>query len=447
MNKKLIRVLIVEDSPVATIILKRILDAPPEIEVVGAAKSGIEGLEMIPRVQPDVICTDLHMPRMGGLEFTSEVMARFPKPILVISSSVQPEDTHNVFKLLDAGAVDVFPKPRAGITGNGYEILKQELLAKIRILAGVSVFTMRRKTKTLPPISPVAGTGDEVGGTGMRSLRPPASEQRSPSPNPSPGRTSPGSGNEVVSPLRRANVPPQEYGAKPGSMSLGRASGARGAGATGLPLGNQDPTKAKKTPLPSAPRLPTTSFKILTIGASTGGPQALQGILSQLPANFPVPIVCIQHISEGFLQGLVDWLNSECSLEVKIAPLAEKPQPGYVYFPPEGKHLEFDTGGRFVYSSAPPCAGHRPSVTVTFNAIAARYGAEAMAVLLTGMGRDGADGMLSISEAGGLTIAQDEASCVVFGMPKEAIALGAAKYILPINDIPPLVINKLLSKM
>ncbi len=409
MNKKPIRVLIVEDSPVATIILKRILNAPPEIEVVGAAKSGIEGLEMIPKVQPDVICTDLHMPRMGGLEFTSEVMARFPKPILVISSSVQPENTHNVFKLLDAGAVDVFPKPRSGITGNNYEILKQELLAKIRILAGVSVFTMRRKTKTLLPIPEV--------------------------------------GNEVASPLRRANVQPQEYGAKPGSMSLGRVSGARGAGATGLPLGNQEPAKAKKTPLPSAPRLPTTSFKILTIGASTGGPQALQGILSQLPASFPVPIVCIQHISEGFLQGLVDWLNSECSLEVKIAPLAEKPQPGYVYFPPEGKHLEFDSSGRFVYSSAPPCAGHRPSVTVTFNAIASRYGAEAMAVLLTGMGRDGADGMLSISRAGGLTIAQDEASCVVFGMPKEAIALDAATYILPIADIPPLLLNKLFGKI
>lgn len=446
MNKKLIRVLIVEDSPVATIILKRILDAPPEIEVVGAARSGIEGLELIPKVQPDVICTDLHMPLMGGLEFTSEVMARFPKPILVISSSVQPEDTHNVFKLLAAGAVDVFPKPRSGITGNGYEILKQELLAKIRVLAGVSVFTIRRKTKTLPPIPPV-GTADGVGGTGMRSLHPPSSEQRSPSAQVPLGRTGAGSGNEVASPLRRANVQPQEYGAKPGSMSLGRVFGARLAGATGLSLGNQEPAQAKKTPLPSAPRLPTTSFKILTIGASTGGPQALQGILSQLPANFPVPIVCIQHISEGFLQGLVDWLNSECLLEVKIAPLAETPQPGYVYFPPEGKHLEFDTGGRFIYSSAPPCAGHRPSVTVTFNAIATRYGAEAMAVLLTGMGRDGADGMLSISEAGGLTIAQNEASCVVFGMPKEAIALGAAKYILPITDIPPLLLNKLFSQI
>ncbi|HIK11169.1 MAG TPA: chemotaxis-specific protein-glutamate methyltransferase CheB [Oscillatoriaceae cyanobacterium M33_DOE_052] len=447
MNKKLIRVLIVEDSPVATIILKRILDAPPEIEVVGAAKSGIEGLEMIPRVQPDVICTDLHMPRMGGLEFTSEVMSRFPKPILVISSSVQPEDTHNVFKLLDAGAVDVFPKPRSGITGNNYEILKQELLAKIRVLAGVSVFTIRRKTKTFQPIPPVSGTADEVGGVGIRSLRSPAEDQRSASAEVSLGRSAGGGGSEMGSSLRRANVQPQLDGAKPGSMSLGRLSGARGAGATGLPQPHQELAKVKKTPLPSTPRLPTTNFKILTIGASTGGPQALQGILSQLPANFPVPTVCIQHISEGFLQGLVDWLNSECMVEVKIAPLGEKPQPGYVYFPPEGKHLEFDSGGRFVYSSAPPCAGHRPSVTVTFNAIAARYGAGAIAVLLTGMGRDGADGMLSISLAGGLTIAQNEASCVVFGMPKEAIALGAAKYVLPISDIPPLLLNKLFSKI
>ncbi|MGA9381772.1 MAG: CheB methylesterase domain-containing protein, partial [Phormidium sp.] len=183
--------------------------------------------------------------------------------------------------------------------------------------------------------------------------------------------------------------------------------------------------------------------KIVSIGASTGGPQALNNILSQLPINFPLPVLCVQHISEGFLQGLVDWLGSECQLPVKIAKFGEIPQPGVVYFPPEGRHLELDNFGKFLCTNSPPVSGHRPSVTVTFASVAKCYGAANIAVLLTGMGRDGADGMLAIAQAGGITIAQDEASSVVFGMPKEAIALGAAKHILPINQIATMLLKQL----
>jgi len=140
---------------------------------------------------------------------------------------------------------------------------------------------------------------------------------------------------------------------------------------------------------------------------------------------------------------LVDWLRSESKLPVKIAVAGELPQAGTVYFPPEKRHLELDKGGRFMYSAAPPVGGHCPSVTVTFNSVASFYGSAAAGVLLTGMGRDGADGMLAIAQAGGLTIAQDEASCVVFGMPKEAIALGAAQYVLPVSAIAPLLLKKI----
>jgi two-component system chemotaxis response regulator CheB len=152
----------------------------------------------------------------------------------------------------------------------------------------------------------------------------------------------------------------------------------------------------------------------------------------------------VQHISHGFLQGLVDWLNSECTLTVTIAQMGQRPQAGQVYFPPEGKHLELDRSGQFWYSSAPPLSGHRPSVTVTFEAVAKFYGRSALGILLTGMGRDGADGMDAIARNGGVTIAQNEATCVVFGMPKEAIALGAARYVLPINDIAPILLDKIV---
>ncbi|MBW4682036.1 MAG: chemotaxis-specific protein-glutamate methyltransferase CheB [Microcoleus vaginatus WJT46-NPBG5] len=385
-----IRVLLVEDSPVALTILKRMLASSPDITVVGTAGTGKEGLALIPQLQPQVICTDLHMPQMDGLEFTQEVMANFPRPILVISSSVQPENTHTVFRLLQAGAVDVFPKPH-GALGPNYESIRQELISKIRVLSGVAVFTLRRKKTTTEPAAF----------------------------NPQPKQL-------IVKDTkdRESKIPKQQA------------------------------EQAKQPPLvlpsPAQPLAVSNQHlavkKILAIGASTGGPQALHTILTQLPANFPVPVICVQHISEGFLKGLVDWLNGECFLSVRIATAGEYPTAGTIYFPPEQHHLELDNKGRFHCSPAPPVSGHRPSVTVTFNSVANFYGKSAASVLLTGMGRDGADGMLSISKAGGLTIAQDEKSCVVFGMPKEAIALGSAQYILPLTEIAPVLLNKILVK-
>ena len=408
MNEKPIRILLVEDSPVAIIILKRILNSPPLLQVVGTARTGIEGLKLIPVVKPDVICSDLQMPEMGGLEFIREVMATNPKPILVISASVQAEDTENVFELLAAGAVDIFPKPRKSVMDN-YEEIKQELITKVRILAGVSVFTLRRNRLTHPVIPRLPG---DLG--------------RSPSSLESIlAKSDRLEAKKQIAKKQLVEKPVRKVGSRPRISQLQLAPLKKTAEIQEINLQK---------------RLP---FRVVAIGASTGGPQALQGILSALPSNFPVPVICVQHISEGFLQGLVDWLGSECRLLAKIASAGEYPEPGKIYFPPEGKHLELDTRGRFLYSSAPPLSGHRPSVTATFDAVARYYGSRAVAILLTGMGRDGADGMLSIAQAGGLTIAQDEASCVVFGMPKEAIALGAAGHILPIADIAPMLLQSI----
>lgn len=143
------QVLLVEDSLVAIAILKRFLASSLEVKVVGTACNGKEALELIPKVQPAVICTDLHMQGMDGLEFIKQVMAKYPRPILVISNSVQEEDTHNIFQLLEAGAVDVFPKPSSGAASD-YELAKRELIDKIKILSGVTVFT---KQQQLPPFA------------------------------------------------------------------------------------------------------------------------------------------------------------------------------------------------------------------------------------------------------------------------------------------------------
>ncbi|PSB05947.1 chemotaxis response regulator protein-glutamate methylesterase, partial [Pleurocapsa sp. CCALA 161] len=134
-----IRVLIVEDSVIFQTVLKNILSTSPDIEVVGIARDGIEGLALIPQLDPDVICTDFHMPKMGGLEFTKQVMINYPRPILVISVSVQTDQRHRIFELLEAGAVDIFPKPRGSVDPES-QINHLKLINKIKILAGVKVF-------------------------------------------------------------------------------------------------------------------------------------------------------------------------------------------------------------------------------------------------------------------------------------------------------------------
>ncbi|MDO8465668.1 MAG: chemotaxis-specific protein-glutamate methyltransferase CheB [Gallionella sp.] len=341
-----IRVLLVDDSPLALHILQRMLTRSPEIQVVGTAANGREALDLLPALNPDVICTDLHMPVMGGLEFTRAVMADYPRPILVVSVSVEP-DSSNVFHLLEAGAVDILPKPR-DILSDDTDKLANELASKIRILAGVRVFRRHNSAR------------------------------------------------DMLAVMQQS------------SISL---------------------------PHPKAP------LRMVVIGASTGGPQALLDILGQLPKNFPLPVVCVQHIGANFLSGMVAWLAESCPLPVRMATHGERPQAGVVYFAPEDAHLEWDGGERFALTHAPPLEGHRPSVTITMQAAARSFGGGTVGVLLTGMGRDGAEGMASIAAAGGITIAQNEASSVVYGMAREAVARGAVQYILPLKQIVPALIT------
>lgn len=347
-DPKIIKVLLVDDSPVALTMIKKMLSAAPDIRVVGTARNGEEALALMPVLDPTVVCTDFHMPVMDGLKLTEEVMCKYPRPILIITVSAKPS---NIFKLLESGAVDIFPKPSGELAIEDLGLVN-ELTSRIRILAGVHVFRRFKESPVAPP-------------------------------KPSESKT-------------RTDVQ-------------------------------------------------SSSFKIVAIGASTGGPQALQNILSQIPNNFPLPIICIQHIGEGFLEGLIEWLRYTCSLNIDIAIHGELPLPGTVYFPHENAHLLIDDRGRFVYSSELPLNGHRPSITITFKSVAGYYGNCAIGVLLTGMGNDGDEGMKSIAMAGGFTIAQDEKTSVVFSMPHHAIKLGAAQYVLPVHEIAAILVGKVFA--
>src|SRR4028119_1673800 len=334
------RVVLIEDSPVALEILQRLLNSSPEVDVVGVARDGIEGLEVINKTRPDVICTDFHMENMDGLELTQRVMADDPRPILVISNFVRKTDVDNVFRLLQAGAADVFPKPTTD-SPTDYERLKSALVTKIKILSNMKVSQRRQQS---------------LNGNGSRK----------------PAAAGTFSGNQPL------------------MTNVGR-------------------------------------IKVIAIGASTGALPAIQKLLSQLPTNFPLPIICTAHVSQGVLSGLVNWLSSECPLKVKIAEVGETPAPGTVYFAPEKCDLEVDFRGKFIYSNCPVENKHCPSINVAFKSLARFYGKAMAGVLLTGLGRDGGEGLQAIVQAGGITVAQDEKGGGAFGMVKEAITMEAVQ--------------------
>jgi two-component system chemotaxis response regulator CheB len=337
----LIRVLLVDDSKIALAVLKKILSLSPEIEIAGTAENGAEALKAVLSLKPDVICSDYQMPVMDGLEFTRQVMRLCPTPILILSIAVQSSQQDNVFKLLDAGAVDILPKPCLD-SGLSNPALGQALIAKIRLLSGVKVFT--RKSPASSPIQQLPAT--------------------------------------------------------------------------------RITTRNKNT--------------LIVIGASTGGPQALEKILSKLPKDYPFTIVCVQHISKGFLDSFVGWMNAKSKLAVSIAKQGEVPQKGRIYFAPDNGNLIFNAKGSFEIKQENENLFF-PSVDATFFSISRQLAPQTIAVLLTGMGSDGAKGLKAISDAGGLTVAQDEASCTIFGMPKVAIELGAAKKILSLEAISQLL--------
>jgi two-component system chemotaxis response regulator CheB len=180
--------------------------------------------------------------------------------------------------------------------------------------------------------------------------------------------------------------------------------------------------------------------KIVAVAASTGGPQALQRLLSPLPADFPVPIVLVQHIATGFVAGLVQWLAAECAFAVKVAASGTSLNQPAIYVAPSDRHLTVARGS-IVLTDAPPVSGHRPSATVLFRSVARAYGASAMGIVLSGMGDDGASGLADLQQARATTVAQDEASAVIFSMPSAAINTGAVDYVLPPERIADLVLR------
>jgi two-component system chemotaxis response regulator CheB len=196
------------------------------------------------------------------------------------------------------------------------------------------------------------------------------------------------------------------------------------------------PARTPTTPSRSTPTVGTrTRPAVLAIAASTGGPAALHRILSELPAGFPLPILVVQHIALGFAQGMAGWLSSVTPLTVKVAEEGEPLRRGTVYIAPDDRHLGVTADGMVQVSNSAPVGGFRPSGTYLFRSVARAYGAGSVALILTGMGQDGLEGLRELRQAGGRVLAQDEATSVVFGMPGVAVAAGLPEAVLPLEAI------------
>ncbi len=330
-----VRVLIIDESPMMRVTLQRRLSADPQIDVVGVARDAYAARNMIRKLKPDVLTMDLNLHGMDGLTFLKKLMQHEPLPVIVLSDGADLSSAR-ALEALRAGAVDVCGKPAS--FGHAPEPLA--MLAR-QIKAAAAART------------DLAGPGAAI-----------------------------------------------EEGRR--GQALRFAAG-----------------------------------RIIAIGASTGGTRAIERILAAFPPNAPGTLI-VQHMPAHFTRTFAEGLDRRCAMHVKEAAAGDDVRPGYALVAPGDRHMVLvraARGYRVDLTRGPREHFQRPAVDVTFRSVSRVAGKEAVAVLLTGMGADGALGMMDVHRAGGQTLVQDQNTSVVFGMPKEAIRIGAAQQVLPLDAI------------
>ncbi|MDO6814712.1 protein-glutamate methylesterase/protein-glutamine glutaminase [Cobetia amphilecti] len=387
----MIRVLCVDDSALIRELMAEIINAQPDMQVVATAPDPLVARDLIKRHEPDVLTLDVEMPRMDGLDFLERLMRLRPMPVVMVSSLTE-RGGEITLRALELGAVDFVSKPRLGIRGGMLEYA-ETIADKIRAAARARVRPAGRAVT-----SPSAGSAQAGSVLSNPTLSNPA--QSHPYPSSLADRSVAASvATSVAAPVSQDTVPPVT-------------------------------AAASRRPLLS-------SEKLIAVGASTGGTEAIRAVLQSLPADAPA-ILVTQHMPPGFTRSFAERLNGLCRIAVKEAVHGERILPGHAYIAPGDAHLTLSrSGANYVVTldQRPPVNRHRPSVDVLFDSVAQEAGRNAVGVILTGMGRDGARGLLQMREAGAHTIAQDEQSCVVYGMPREAVELGAAQSVLPLSRI------------
>ncbi len=347
-----IRILVVDDSAFMRKAITLMLESDPNIKVIGTARNGVEGVQMVEELKPDLVTMDIEMPQMDGLTALRKIMSTNPVPVMMVSS-LTSEGASATLDALELGAVDFIPKQLSYVSLDIVKI-KEALIQKIwaiyhRRRTLMAKYALGRKVET-----------------------------------------------------RRRNVP---------------------------------------SPVPVRPvsgNFSKRNFDIIAVGTSTGGPPALQQVIPNLPHDLPVGVLVVQHMPPNFTKSLAERLNGISALHVKEAEHGETVTPGVAYIAPGDKHLTIKKWGakiETVLSDEPSDMLHKPSVDVLFNSVADVYKGRSVAVIMTGMGSDGVNGLRKLHSLGGKIIAQNENSCVVYGMPRAAVEAGLSDRVVPVETI------------
>jgi len=386
-----ITVLVVDDSGFFRRRVCELLETDPRLKAIGTASNGREAVEKTLSLKPDVITMDYEMPIMDGISAVREIMAKQPTPVLMFSSLTH-EGARVTLDALEAGAVDYLPKNFEDISRN-IEKMARVLCERLLTVAKSGVGKNRSK-----PIKPASSVTTRL------------------------------------TPANKSAEPEKER-----RLSLAERIAARREEAKKSQQQLQAERVAAKATLAPAPKPKPNPrhFSLLMIGTSTGGPMALQTVLTRLPANFPAPIVLIQHMPSTFTGAFAERLNSLCKIEVREAKDGDQLKPGLALLAPGGKQMMIDKrgGGSVRILDGDERLNYKPSVDITFGSGAKVYPGKVLGVILTGMGSDGKEGARMLKETGSVVWSQDEVSSVIYGMPMAIAKAGLADEIINLADI------------
>jgi two-component system chemotaxis response regulator CheB len=330
-----IRVLVVDDSAFMRRVVSEAIAAEPDMEVAGVATNGLDALLKVERVQPDVVTLDVEMPEMDGLTALRHLMARYPRPVVMLSSLTQAGAVTTI-RALTIGAVDFVAKPSGSISLDFHRV-REELIQKIRVAAGARV-------------------------------------------------------------------------------------------------SQPEPVAARAARSPAGVALPHRAFeRLVVIGTSTGGPRALATVVPNLPVDGSTAYLIVQHMPAGYTRALAERLDGLTRLAVREAAQGDRLSADSVLVAPGDHHLRVSPGGSVELDQGPRVHGVRPSVDVTLASLVQTFGRRAVVAILTGMGQDGAQGAAAVRAAGGYIVAEDESSCVVWGMPRAVVERGGADRVVPLD--------------
>jgi two-component system chemotaxis response regulator CheB len=369
-----IKVLVVDDSAFMRKVITNILSSSHDIEVIGKARNGKEAFEKVIELKPDVVTLDIEMPLLDGLQTLGYIMSECPTPVIMLSGA-ESEHADVMMTAFQYGAVDFILKPSGNISLD-MDKIKDELVKKVKAASKV-------ETHKLGFIQ----EHDKNGNAGISRM-------------------------EGI----------EETGKKPKDSAVVETDW----------IEEQKTESGRKSKFK----------KIVIIGTSTGGPRALQQVIPFLPPYFDAPVLVVQHMPAGFTKSLAERLDSQSGIKVREARDGDIVRPGIVLIAPGDYHMtvrQEEINGKtkevIALNKSEKVQGVRPSVDVLLNSVAQIYGANSIGVILTGMGSDGTDGIRRLKLAGGKVIAEDESTCVVYGMPRSIIEQRLADYVLPINKI------------